>query len=108
MTDDTPSTPPSAPIRGRGAASRPDGRFEQWQRAAFDDGWTAEEEAALPKTELIVDTAKSVIVEARSPDIPFELSINPYRGCEHVMWNSPLGRRKTQNEIGNLKFSSRE
>jgi len=83
MTDDTPAPPPAAPIRGRGAASRPDGRFEQWRRAAFDDGWTADEEAAQPKTSLIVDTAKSVIVEARSPDIPFELSINPYRGCEH-------------------------
>ena len=83
MTDDTPYPPRSSPIHGRGAASRPDGRFEQWQRARFDDGWTAEEEATLPKTELIVDTTKSVIVEARSPDIPFELSINPYRGCEH-------------------------
>lgn len=83
MENNTPDPPQKPPIRGRGTAARPDGRFEQWQRAAFDDGWTAEEEATVPKTELIVDTARSVIVEARSPDIPFELSINPYRGCEH-------------------------
>ncbi|GAA5180094.1 PA0069 family radical SAM protein [Niveibacterium umoris] len=78
-----PFVQPLSGFRGRGAATRPDGRFESMTREAFDDGWTQPERDAAPPTELIVDTAKSVIVESKSPDIPFERSINPYRGCEH-------------------------
>ncbi len=70
------------PRKGRGAAISPDGRFDAWQREAADDGWWNEEEDA-PTTELIVDTAKSVITYNSSPDIPYDRSINPYRGCEH-------------------------
>lgn len=76
-------------FRGRGAVQRPDGRFESQRREAFDDGWSEPGDAADPDeadtlaTELIVDRAKSVIVGNKSPDVPFELSINPYRGCEH-------------------------
>ncbi|MEC5386401.1 PA0069 family radical SAM protein [Uliginosibacterium sp. H3] len=73
-------------FRGRGATQRPDGRFESQRREAFDDGWARpneeEEDRTLP-TELIIDTAKSVITRNDSPDISFSLSINPYRGCEH-------------------------
>lgn len=71
--------------KGRGAADNPDNRFASWQREAADDGWwnTAEELAPALATELIVDTAKSVISYNDSPDIPFDRSINPYRGCEH-------------------------
>jgi DNA repair photolyase len=71
--------------KGRGAADNPDNRFACWQREAADDGWwnTAEELAPALATELIVDTAKSVISYNDSPDIPFDRSINPYRGCEH-------------------------
>ncbi len=75
-------------FRGRGATLRPDGRFESQRREAFDDGWDQEQKrdqdgAGQLATELIIDTAKSVITENKSPDISFELSINPYRGCEH-------------------------
>jgi len=70
------------PRKGRGAVSSPDGRFDAWQREAADDGWWQEEDAAAP-TELIVDSARTVITYNQSPDIPYDRSINPYRGCEH-------------------------
>jgi DNA repair photolyase len=73
---------PGARHKGRGAVISPDGRFDAWQREAADDGWWSEDEAA-PATELIVDAAKSVITRNDSPDIPYDRSINPYRGCEH-------------------------
>ncbi len=68
--------------RGRGSATRPDGRFESFHRESFDDGWTPDE-APPATTELFVDRAKSVIVRNSSPDVSFSQSINPYRGCEH-------------------------
>ncbi len=74
-----PATP--AP-RGRGTTARPDSRFSAWQRAPFDDGWDGPPPEA-PQTELAVDRARHVITFNRSPDIPFDRSINPYRGCEH-------------------------
>jgi len=70
------------PRKGRGAVISPDGRFDAWQREAADDGWWNEDDAG-PATELIVDTAKTVITYNTSPDIPYDRSINPYRGCEH-------------------------
>ena len=75
----------AAPLRGRGIAARPDNRFAAWQRAAFDDGWDAAagDAAPAPPTELFVDSARRVITFNRSPDVPFDRSINPYRGCEH-------------------------
>jgi DNA repair photolyase len=73
---------PATLRRGRGAVISPDGRFDAWQREAAEDGWWSEEDDA-PATELIVDTAKSVITYNTSPDIPYDRSINPYRGCEH-------------------------
>jgi DNA repair photolyase len=73
----------AAGIRGRGSALRPDSRFAEWQRAALDDGWGGPAEAVPPSTELFVDRAKRVITFNRSPDVPFDRSINPYRGCEH-------------------------
>lgn len=72
--------------KGRGAVSNPDGRYATWQREAVDDGWwNAAEAGELPalRTELMVDTAKSIITYNASPDIPYDRSINPYRGCEH-------------------------
>ena len=101
---------PDRPKKGRGAVSNPDNRFESTGRVAIDDGWaptiegvvegTAEgasdgaspagyEEAAGPETEaplrtvVLADSSKSVIVRNDSPDVPFEKSVNPYRGCEH-------------------------
>lgn len=71
-------------FRGRGAVTRPDGRYESQRREAFDDGWTEDEEdPAAPRTELLIDTSKTVISHNDSPDVGFSQSINPYRGCEH-------------------------
>jgi DNA repair photolyase len=69
--------------RGRGAASNATGRFEPMKREAFDDGWDADEEAPLFKTEVIHERARTIITRNESPDISFDRSINPYRGCEH-------------------------
>ena len=73
----------SKPPKGRGAVVSPDGRFESRQREALDDGWWQEVDEAGPATEVIADTARTVIVYNTSPDIPYDRSINPYRGCEH-------------------------
>lgn len=74
---------PSLASRGRGSATRPDSRFLEWQREAADDGWPGDEDDQAPRTQLLVDTARSVITYNTSPDVPFDRSINPYRGCEH-------------------------
>lgn len=77
---------PLQAINGRGAASRVPHRFESVARDAFDDGWGGLDEAEAPetqRTEVIFEDAKSVISSNSSPDIHFEKSINPYRGCEH-------------------------
>jgi DNA repair photolyase len=75
------------PFKGRGAALNIEGRFEQWQREAFDDGWqeppSDDDGPAPPKTVVAREIAKSIITENDSPDIPFRYSVNPYRGCEH-------------------------
>jgi DNA repair photolyase len=71
--------------KGRGATVNPEGRFETSAREAFDDGWGVpdDHEAGRPKTVVTPEQAKSIISRNDSPDIPFTLSINPYRGCEH-------------------------
>ncbi|MEQ9489284.1 MAG: PA0069 family radical SAM protein [Alphaproteobacteria bacterium] len=70
--------------KGRGTVSNAVGRFEPQARVAFDDGWGAvEEEPPKLRTELGIDSAKTIIARNKSPDIPFDRSINPYRGCEH-------------------------
>lgn len=75
---------PIHPRRGRGALDNPDNRFAEHGREAFDDGWDSLGEPAPPlRTELFADTSKSLINYNDSPDIPFDRSINPYRGCEH-------------------------
>jgi DNA repair photolyase len=72
------------PIRGRGARSNATGRYENLATEAFDDGWTAEDEAPRKlTTELTAERAKRIITTNDSPDIHFDQSINPYRGCEH-------------------------
>lgn len=72
--------------KNRGAISNPEGRFEKERHEAWDDGWdTNHEEETLPplETMLLPERAKTVITRNDSPDIGFEQSINPYRGCEH-------------------------
>lgn len=73
------------PRKGRGAGVNPEGRFEQAEREAFDDGWdsSAQEEERALKTVVSDERAKSIIARNDSPDIPFTQSINPYQGCEH-------------------------
>ena len=70
-------------IKGRGAVSNASGRFENQRREAFDDGWEQAHEPARPPTEVQIDSSRSVLVYNESPDVPFDCSLNPYRGCEH-------------------------
>ena len=74
-----------APLKGRGAAINPEGRFEKVERGAFDDGWVQDDAADKPalKTQVTEERAASIISRNQSPDIPFTQSINPYQGCEH-------------------------
>lgn len=71
-----------SPIRGRGTASNPHNRFAPSQSVAEDDGWY-QEVPLTQGTQVTHETAKSIITRNSSPDIPFDRSINPYRGCEH-------------------------
>jgi DNA repair photolyase len=70
-------------FKGRGALSNPPGRFDLQSLAAVDDGWYLEETPDSIPTTLEPERARSVISTNDSPDIPFEQSINPYRGCSH-------------------------
>lgn len=69
--------------RGRGALSNASGRFERQYSEPFHDGWTTEEKLAALKTETIVERPKTIITFNTSPDIGFDRTINPYKGCEH-------------------------
>jgi DNA repair photolyase len=69
--------------RGRGAASNASGRFEPQARVVFDDGWQSLEELPPFKTFVQEERARKVITRNDSPDLGFDRSINPYRGCEH-------------------------
>jgi len=75
------SLPPGSVIRGRGVATRPAGRFAREETCPEPDD--DDPPAPAPGTELIPETIRSIISRNQSPDIPFEQSINPYRGCEH-------------------------
>ncbi|MCX8006336.1 MAG: radical SAM protein, partial [Burkholderiaceae bacterium] len=83
-------------FKGRGAVSNPRGRFETLARQPEDDGWNQPDPLAVesdghasdanqrgPTTQVLPETVRSLIQRNDSPDIPFNLSINPYRGCEH-------------------------
>ena len=78
---------PHQPKKGRGAVTNRTNRYERYVSEAVDDGWESSDnsEDALPplRTTLMRDTSKSIIARNNSPDVPFEQSINPYRGCEH-------------------------
>ncbi|WP_431858412.1 PA0069 family radical SAM protein [Azospirillum sp.] len=71
--------------KGRGAVSNRSGRFEPHARVSVDDGWTFDDDHDPPplRTTLSVDTSRTIITRNSSPDIPFDRSINPYKGCEH-------------------------
>ena len=87
---DLSSSPQPAPAmpqviaRGRGVGSNETGRFEALKRSAFDDGWANDnEEIPTLKTHVTAESARTIIARNTSPDISFDRSINPYRGCEH-------------------------
>ncbi len=69
--------------RGRGAVTNPDGRFEPYARSLEDDGWDSLADLPPFKTEISFEAARRIITRNQSPDISFDRSINPYRGCEH-------------------------
>lgn len=72
--------------KGRGAVTNLQGRFEVQQREPYDDGWEHEQdgEPASPwKTQVTDEYCKSILSRNQSPDLPFSVSLNPYRGCEH-------------------------
>jgi DNA repair photolyase len=73
---------PAPARRGRGAPSNATGRFETQKREALDDGWTSEEVEPL-RTQVTQEKARTILTRNDSPDISFDRSINPYRGCEH-------------------------
>jgi DNA repair photolyase len=79
-------TLPPKSRKGHGAISNPQGRFESRRVEAVDDGWTLESDEEPPPlaTTVTAEHAKSIISHNNSPDIPFEQSINPYRGCGHA------------------------
>ena len=73
-----------APRKGRGAVTNPDNRFADKHVVAFDDGWYSEDDQPVKlRTQVLEETSRTIISTNRSPDIPFQYSINPYKGCEH-------------------------
>ncbi len=81
------------PRKGRGATSNLQGRFERDERTRVDDGWqplVGQQDLDEPprlQTTVSIERARSILSRNQSPDIPFGVSLNPYRGCEHVMWH---------------------
>ena len=78
---DRPLDPDLRP--GRGAGSRDSGRYERFSRVDEGDGWDIPEEASVLRTMVTEERPRSAITYQASPDLPFDRSINPYRGCEH-------------------------
>jgi DNA repair photolyase len=91
--DVIPDLPGGRPLKGRGAVTNASGRYERERRVRVDDGWGAPETdagesdtdiaPAKTRTKVLVDATRTAITRNSSPDIPFDRSINPYRGCEH-------------------------
>lgn len=87
MSDDWPTTPAS-PKKGRGAVTNIQGRFERDERTTVDDGWPSstiatDVDGLKLQTVVVQEQAKSILTRNASPDVPFSVSLNPYRGCEH-------------------------
>ncbi|MEJ2760570.1 MAG: PA0069 family radical SAM protein [Gammaproteobacteria bacterium] len=70
-------------LKGRGTGSRVDPRYLAHTREGVDDGWHCEEDPGRVTTTVTVEHPRTIISRNRSPDVPFEVSVNPYRGCEH-------------------------
>ncbi|KGJ03980.1 DNA repair photolyase [Paracoccus halophilus] len=78
-----PPRDPDEILRARGADTRPAARFEPYRTEREHDGWDIPAEPSLLRTEVTHERGRSIISRNRSPDIPFDRSVNPYRGCEH-------------------------
>ncbi len=79
-----PAIPPPPPAKGRGAAGNAEGRYAVTRVQAEDDGWFQDgEPPPNPRTTVTSERARSVISRNASPDLPFDRSVNAYRGCEH-------------------------
>ena len=74
---------PDTPRKGRGAVSNRTNRYERYTEHRVDDGWLIGDDPPPLRTTLIRDASKTIIARNSSPDVPFDRSINPYRGCEH-------------------------
>lgn len=83
MSERDPTLAGNLRIRARGAGSNAVSRFDRESRERFDDGWDIPEDERLLQTQVVVEVPKSAISYNSSPDIAFDRSINPYRGCEH-------------------------
>lgn len=70
-------------IKGRGAASNPAVRYDQMTTESVDDGWSQDEELPILRTKVSLEVPRRVITKNSSPDLSFDRTINPYRGCEH-------------------------
>ncbi len=74
---------PESGRRGRGALTNRSGRYEPQSRELVDDGWDSLDDVPPLKTQVTEETARHIVTRNSSPDIPFDRSINAYRGCEH-------------------------
>lgn len=77
---------PPAPRKGRGAVGNLQGRYETVERETVDDGWARDDDGEPPvplRTQVFEERARTILTRNASPDIPFNVSLNPYRGCEH-------------------------
>ena len=85
MTTVLDTTANKRALHGRGAVSNASGRYEKQQRVLVYDGWNSGDGEEPPplKTELMIDSSRTIISRNNSPDISFSQSINPYKGCEH-------------------------
>ena len=82
LRDAPPPIP--TPHKGRGAVSNADGRYERFSHVKEDDSWgLLDEGEETPKTTVLYDATRTIIARNSSPDLSFDRSINPYRGCEH-------------------------
>ena len=78
-----PPRNPDETLKARGADTRPANRFDRHHSEREHDGWDIPEETQLLRTEVTEETPRKIITRNQSPDVPFDRSINPYRGCEH-------------------------
>lgn len=89
-----PQSQPLQARKGRGAVSNMQGRYDVQLRTDFDDGWSSDDDddasRIVPKTRIFDEQARTILTRNASPDIPFNVSLNPYRGCEHVMRHHKL------------------